>query len=127
MTNLDLGAGYAVVAQMATQDLRADPEGMLLYVEAGDGWVEPSLYQDVGDKIIYRECSWDVAEKLFALWKSEDVNKRWAVMKMKILHGSFSAEFRFDDELDPGETSVDRTLKALKEEFGDKPVDYEDP
>jgi hypothetical protein len=127
MSNLELGPAYAEIAQLAARDIRADPEGTFLYVEAGDAWVEHSLFKDVGNSIIYRDGSNELSDKLLEIWEAEAPDKRWTVMQMTIHSASFDAEFGYNEMFDEADPAFDHRNVAIKERFGDKPVDYSDP
>jgi len=127
MTNLDLGPEYEEVGRIAAEDIRTDPEGTYLYVEAGEGWVEPSIFKDVGNRIVYREGSRDLCWKLLEIWEAEQPNKRWSALHYTIANGRFEVSFDYWEEIDPEESTLDRRARAIRERFGDKPVDYSDP
>lgn len=127
MANLDLGPAYEEIGQIMASDLGVDPDGAFMYVEAGEGWVEPSLFKDIGDKIIYKSASRELCEKLYNIWEAEEPDKRWAALQYTISEGQFRVKLQYPEDLDPEESSIDRRPRVLKEKFGDKPIDYSDP
>lgn len=127
MANVELGPIFAEIGQLLAADLRTDPDGGFMYAEAGEGWIEPSLFKDVGNRIIYREPSNALSDKLLQAWEAEEPDKRWAALRYEIASGRFTVSFIYPDELNAEESSFERSERVLKEKFGDKPVDYSDP
>lgn len=101
-----------------------DPDGVYLYVEAGDGWIGPSVFRDEGSAVRYYEGTPELSELLLKAWSAEEPNKRWAVMEYQIKGTRFDVRFRYPDEIDPSESEVERRPRALEKRFGDKPVIY---
>jgi hypothetical protein len=127
MANLELGSGYAELAMLAARDIRTDYDGTFLYAEAEEGRFSHSLFKDDGDRIIYRTGSHELTDKLIEIWEAEEPDKRWTVMHMTINTDTFDASFGFDDMFDENDPLFDHRDVAIRERFGDKPVDYTDP
>lgn len=127
MANLDLRPKYEEIGRIVAEDIRADPEGTYLYVEAGEGWVEPSIFKDAGNRIVYREGSHDLCWKLLEVWEAEEPDKRWSALHYSISNGRFEVSFDYGEGIDPQESTLDRRERAIRKRFGDKPVDYSDP
>ena len=101
------------------------PDGVYLYVEAGDGWVGPSLYKDEGSQVRYFDPGKsDLCDALFDAWYIEEPDKRWTVMHYTINGGKFDAKFDFGELRRPGESGDDRRERVLRARFGDKPIIY---
>jgi hypothetical protein len=103
------------------------PEGGFVYAEAGDMWQEVSIFKDLGNQVIYRSPSEALFEAVQDLWESSDDDKKWAALSYTISDGKFEAHFTFPDDIDPEESSFERSERALRERYGDKPVDYSEP
>jgi signal peptidase I len=127
MANLELGPGYAEIALLAARDIRTDFDGTFLYVEAEEGRFGQSLFKDVGDKVIYRDGSSELTDKIIEVWEAEEPDKRWTVMHMTINAETFDASFGFDEMFDENDPGFDHREVAIRERFGDKPVDYSEP
>ena len=127
MANLELGPKYEEIGRLVAEDVRADPEGTYLYAEAGEGWVEVSIFKDLGESLIYREGSHDLCWALLDVWEAEEPDKRWSALHYVISDGKFEVSFDYWEAIDPEESSLDRRERAIRERFGDKAVDYSDP
>lgn len=101
-----------------------DPNGIFLYVEAGEGWVGPSLYREEIDVVRYYEPTSFLSDALFDLWYAEDQDKHWTEMHYAIESGIFNAKFEFDDMRLPDDGSIDRRERVLHARYGDKPIVY---
>ena len=99
-----------------------EPDGTYLYVEAGEGWVGPSVFKDEGEVVRYFDGSLELSELLLTAWNAEEPDKRWAVMEFEIKGTKFDAQFQYPEEIDPKETEMDRRPRALERRFGSKPV-----
>lgn len=101
---------------------------ILLYVEAGEGWIEPSLFRDEGNAIrYYNPGDFEFSNMLMEVWYIKEPERRWTTMHYTIDGGKFDAQFDFDDLKGSGEDSLDRRDRALRARFGDKPVVYPPP
>ena len=127
MANLDSGSKYEDVGRIVSEDVRADPDGAYLYAEAGEGWVEPSIFKDLGNRLVYREGSHELSLKLLEIWEAEEPDKRWSALHYTISNGRFEASLDYWEDIDPEESTLDRRERAIRKRFGDKPVDYSDP
>lgn len=127
MANLELGPKYEEIGRLVAEDVRADPEGAYLYAEAGEGWVEVSIFKDLGESLIYREGSHDLCWALLDVWEAEEPDKRWSALHYVISNGKFQVSFDYWEATDLKESSLDRRERAIRERFGDKAVDYSDP
>jgi hypothetical protein len=65
MDTADFGPLYAEVGQVMADDLWHDQEGSFMYVEDGDGYVDCSIFKDLGDRVLYRDCSARLSEKIW--------------------------------------------------------------
>ena len=95
MANLDIGPSLEEVGRLIAEDVRADPEGAYLYAEAGPGWIEPSIFKDIGDRVLYRQGSDDLCFKLIEVWEAEETSKRWSALHYTIANGRFEASFDY--------------------------------
>jgi hypothetical protein len=119
-----LGPLYSDIGHELADIVGGDPNGVYLYAEAGQGWVGPSVFKDEGNAVRYFRASSHLCNLLLKAWKTEEPDKRWAVMEYTITGNKFDVRFTFPDEIDPAETEVDRRPVALKARYGDKPVIY---
>ena len=118
-----LGPLYAEIGRQIFEDV-GGPNGVFVYGEAGEGWVEVSVFKDKGRFVQYYSPSRELSDLIIKAWKTEPPNKRWAVMMYEIKDGAFDATFRFPEEIDPDESSFERSERVLKQRYGDKQVKY---
>jgi len=120
-----LGPIYAAIGAAAAAITGGNPDGIYLYVEAGDGWHGGGLFRDDGTAIRYFDTSHELGELIFEAWKSEEPAKRWSVMEYEINGSRFDAHFKFPDEVDvEAETDEDRREDALVRRYGNRQVIY---
>jgi hypothetical protein len=119
-----LGPIWADVGDALAEIVGGEPDGVYLYVEAGEGWIGPSVFKDEGSELRYFDGTPELSELLLKAWKTEDPDKRWTVMEYQINGTKFDVQFEFPDEIDPNETEMERRPRALKRRFGGKPVVY---
>jgi hypothetical protein len=119
-----LGPLLEDIGRQIFEDIGEDPDGVFLYAEAGDGWVERSVFKDKGSYVQYYPSSVELCEAIIEAWEAEPPDKRWAVMMYEIKDGRFDATFRFPEEIDPKFVGIQRREDALRERYGDKPVKY---
>lgn len=127
--NLDaLGPALSEVGLETVAVAGGQTTALYLYVEAGEGWVGPSLFKDEGDQVRYiRLGRSKLGDLIIVARETEpDLSKRWSVMEYVIEDGKFEAKFKFPDEVDvEGEgDSIERRDVFLKARYGDKPVVY---
>lgn len=119
-----LGPSLSEIGEELASIVGGDPDGVYLYVEAGEGWIGPSLYKDVGETVRYFDGSPELSEMLMDLRSSQEPRKRWSVMEYEIKGTMFDAYFKYPDEVDVSDFDEDRREIALKKRYGDKPVVY---
>jgi hypothetical protein len=119
-----LGPILADVGGELAEIVGGGPDGIYLYVEAGEGWIGPSVFKDEGSVVRYYDGTPELSELLLKAWNAEEPDKRWAVMEYAISGTKFDVQFQFPDEIDPNESEVERRPRALERRFGDKPVIY---
>lgn len=119
-----IGPLLSAIGEEAAAIVGGDPNGLYLYVEIGDRWIGPSLFMDEGAEIQYFDPSRELIDAIWAAWRAEDPDKRWAVMEYEITGTQFDARFRFPDEVDVESHDVDRREIALRHRYGDKPIVY---
>ncbi|WP_174279157.1 hypothetical protein [Sphingomonas bacterium] len=119
-----LGPAMNAIGADAHQSIGGEPDGIFLYVEIGDGWVEPSLFKDEGAYLKYYWGSNELPDLIMDAWCLEPKDKRWIAMQYTISNGRFEAKFDFDDLEHSDEDSDDRLDRILHTRFGDKPVKY---
>lgn len=121
-----LGPAFAEIGREAVRLGGGEPDGILLYVEIGDGWVEPSLFKDDGASVRYVDLGTSIKldDLIMDAWCLEPADKRWTAMQYTIDHGKFAAEFRFDELEGLEDNTGDRRERILRARYGDKPVVY---
>lgn len=122
------GAAFAAIASNAVRALGGTTLPIWLYVEAGDGWIEPSVFR-VGDNAAeYVLPDMEFVDVVENAWYDLERDQRWAAMEMDIADGRFTTRLRYHDEVprDDGYSSMERSEAAIAARFGDKPVIYPD-
>ena len=112
------------IGQMIADILDGEPEGAFMTAEAGEAWVEASIFKDLGDRVLFRGPDVALFEALLELREAEEPNKRWTTMSFTINNGRFDAQFGYDDDVDQNEIGFERRERLLAERYGDKLVDY---
>ena len=102
-----------------------DPEGVFLYVEAGEGWVAQSVFKDEGMLVRYLDSNQtDLVDLLFEAWRAQPEGKRWSVMGYAIEDGHYSVSFKYPEEIDVDTMDPKHREDALRARYGDQPVGY---
>lgn len=114
------------LGQELAELLGGNPDGVFLYVEAGEGWVAPSVFRADGDVVRYHSSEDSaVSEILSDIWYAEpDKTKRWSVMEYVVQNGKFRAKYKFPDEVDVTKPDNARREAALRAHFGRRKVVY---
>lgn len=108
-----------------------DPDKTFLYVEAGEGWIGPSLFKDEGKQVQYYDANRKLNDLLLDVWEVEDPDKRWISMEYSVTGTKFQVTFKFADDFPPGGLdeigSDDLRERILNARYGDKPRIYPPP
>ena len=89
--------------------------------------VAPSIFEDLGDHVQYRDADLDLSYALLDLWEIPSVDKRWAEIEYLISGNEFDAKFIFPEEINLDEDPLARRGKVVERYFGKKPVTYPPP
>ena len=112
-----LGIAVIACAQEGSQDL-------WLFVQAGDGWVQSSLYEIGEGVLVYRASLENLLEPLYALWEFDPPAKRWSGMVIEIHGKSFTSEFFFEGELPDEDAAVQARELLISQRFANFRVVY---
>lgn len=113
------------VGQLLAEDTDYPLDGTLLHAEVDQGYVSPSIYNDLGDHAFYRQPDLDrLGDCLLHLWETYPSDKRWAEMLYVDRGKAFEANFIYPEELDPKEWPMERRERLVKAHFGNRPVVY---
>ena len=85
--------------------------------------IAPSVFKDLGDRLLYRWASDELCDTLSDRWYAEVPDKRWSTMQYRIAGGKFEASFTYEP-LDPEETTIDRRDGILQKRYGNKQIVY---
>lgn len=127
VADADMSEFYNAIGQEIAAIIGKNPDGAYAYVEAEEMMLSPSLFHDVGNRVVYYSPSSELCEAIWDLWYAEPEEKRWATMHYEIADGQFSVEFGYEENADPEELSMDRRDRILKARYGDKPIYYPPP
>jgi hypothetical protein len=119
-----LGPLYADIGGKVAAIVGGEPDGVFLYAEIGDGWVFASVFKDEGALVRYFDPSPELSDLLMQAWKTEEPDKRWAVMEYEINGTAFDAQFLFPEQIDQKVHASERRPVVLKRRYGDKPIIY---
>lgn len=122
-----IGPLLSEIGREAAEIAGGDPNGIFLYVEAGEGWVGPSVFKDDGKAVRYFDPSSHLCDLLMEAWEAEEPDKRWAAMEYEIRNGKFDTRLTYPGDLKPDDDVDDRREAVLKARYGDKPVVYPPP
>ena len=128
MLSTELGPEYEELGRIVARDIRDEPNNTMLYAEVEPGTMEPSLFKDYGDRIVYREPSEDLVDKLFEIWENLNKRDRWFAIRYDIEKVGqdyrFDAFFTFKDDINEEDDPLDRSEEVAMARFGRKPFDY---
>jgi hypothetical protein len=127
MEPTEQGQLLAAIGAALAEDVIGDADGAFLYAEVEPGVVAPSIYKDVGDRVVYSFASSELADRLTEAWESLAPSKRWSAISYTITGERFSVDFEFPDEFDSAAGSEVRLQRVLKSRFGNKIIDYSTP
>jgi len=119
-----LGPLYNEIGVRIMGDIGGDPDGVFLYAEAGDGWVEASIFKDMGSFVQYYSPSGELCDLIIEAWEAEAPDKRWATMSYEINAGAFDTALDYPEDINPDDSSFERSERILKQRYGDKPIRY---
>jgi hypothetical protein len=116
------------IGQLLAEDTDYPLEGTLLYAKVDQAFVAPSIFKDIGDRILYRDPDLDrLGDALLDLWDAQDTKKRWAEIEYVVRGDKFRATFTYPEEIDSEEEPFDRRDRIVKRHFGNKPIVYPPP
>jgi len=111
------------IGNILARDSAYPLDGTFLYVEAGRGWVDMSIFKDLGDHLLYRDPMDGLSSALLSLWDTEEPAKRWFAMQYRIEGSKFDVSFTYEP-LDPETSTIDRCDVILRQHYGNKQVVY---
>lgn len=113
------------IGLLLAEDTDYPLDGTLLYAEVDWGYVAPSIFKDLGDRILYREPDLDrLGDALLDLWRAQDPGKAWSEIEYVVRGDKFQASFSYADEIDDDETMLDRRRRIVTKHFGNKRIIY---
>lgn len=113
------------IGQLLVEDAAYLLDGTLLYARVGSMMVAPSVFEDRGSNIMYRDVVLDrLCDVLLDLWDAEEPNKRWSEIEYFVRGDTFEVTYSYTDGIDPDEDTFDRRDRIVKRYFGDKPIVY---
>ena len=124
MEQTEIGPQLEELGRLIAEDIDVDPDGVFMFVEAGDAWAGHALFKDMGDRVLYMEGSDDLEVALMDLWDMSPPDKRWSTMQYDIKDGRFTVIFGYEDVEDPDYDEFERRTELVRARFGDKPIDY---
>ncbi|WP_375186989.1 hypothetical protein [Sphingobium yanoikuyae] len=125
-----LGPLMNEIGQELAETVGGDPNGVFLYVEIGEGWVDISIFKDEG-KIVrwYDSQRTNLADLLWEAWylEPDDPNMRWSVLEYEVRDRKFHVSLKYPEEVNVEIVDDERRETVLRARFGDKPVVYPPP
>ena len=115
------------IGQLLAED-RADPlHHILLHAELDRNFVAPSIFEDVGGQILYRDANIPLQDALLDLWEAQEAKKRWIEIEYVMQGDRFSASFAYPEDIDPEVDRLDRRDHIVEKHLGKKPIIYSPP
>lgn len=101
-----------------------DLDGTFLYVEAGEGWVAPSLFRDEGAIVRNYLPAHELDMLLMDEWHRLAPERRWSALQYEIHGTRFDVKLIYPDEFESwGEPEgFDHLTDILKKRYGAKPI-----
>ena len=125
-----LGPLMNEIGQELAETVGGDPNGVFLYVEIGEGWVDISIFKDEG-KIVrwYDSQRTNLADLLWEAWylEPDGPNMRWSVLEYEVRDRKFHVSLKYPEEVNVEIFDDERRETVLRARFGDKPVVYPPP
>ena len=125
-----LGPLMNEIGQELAETVGGDPNGVFLYVEIGEGWVDISIFKDEG-KIVrwYDSQRTNLADLLWEAWylEPDGPNMRWSVLEYEVRDRKFHVSLKYPEEVNVEIFDDERRETVLRARFGDKPVIYPPP
>lgn len=113
------------IGRLLAEGIAYPLDGILLYARLGRNWVAPSIFQNLGEHVLYRWSELEALDDaLLALWEAQDSDDRWAEIEYVVRDGMFTVNYVFPDAIDPEEEPLDRRDRVIRRHFGDKQVVY---
>lgn len=125
-----LGPLMNEIGQELAETVGGDPNGVFLYVEIGEGWVDTGIFKDEGDVVRwYDPQGTHLADLLWEAWylEPDSPNMRWSVLEYAITGQKFHVNLKYPEEVNVDIVDGERRESALRARFGDKPVVYPPP
>lgn len=121
------GGTYKGIAHDVVRLVGDDKYPIWVYMEAGDGWLQPSIFQNRPEVVQWCGSDPEFFELVMDAWYAQNIEMRWATMEMEIDDGRFKTRFRYPGEVDPdGINAGERRQLLLDTRYGDKAVIYPD-
>lgn len=125
-----LGPLMNQIGQELAETVGGDPNGVFLYVEIGEGWVDISIFKDEG-KIVrwYDSQRTNLADLLWEAWylEPDGPHMRWSVLEYEVRDRKFHVSLKYPEEVNVEIVDDERRETVLRARFGDKPVVYPPP
>lgn len=116
------------LAEILSEDDQYPLDNTLLYARLERNCVAPSIFKDLGNRIIFRDYDLRVvSDSLLALWNAQATEPRWAEIEYIIRDGRFDASFTYPDQIDPEDDEFVRRDRVVARYFGEKPIHYPPP
>lgn len=108
-----IGPMLADLGPKLIQVLDRDLDGTLLYVEAGDGWISPSLWHPDGDAVRYHDTTDELTDLVWDILNATAPERRWSTMIYYVTGTRFQTEFGYPDT-NPVEIDLDKERERLE-------------
>ena len=125
-----LGPLMNEIEQELAETVGGDPNGVFLYVEIGEGWVDISIFKDEGQIVRWYDSQrTNLADLLWEAWylEPDDPNMRWSVLEYEVRDRKFHVSLKYPEEVNVEIVDDERRETVLRARFGDKPVVYPPP
>ncbi|MFT3975900.1 MAG: hypothetical protein QM688_02105 [Sphingomonas bacterium] len=128
MENSETARLLAEIGLLLAKDTEYPLDDTLLYAVLDRGYVEASIFKNLGNQILYRWPDMDtLGDALLELWEAQESEPRWAEIEYLVKDGRFTVTYTYPDEIDPKENEDDmfaRRTRIVRKYFGEKPIVY---
>lgn len=104
--------------------LDRQPDGSFLYSEAAENTCSAAVFVESNDEVRFVDPTDELFDLIQHLWDLAEPDKKWTVLEYAVAEGKMKASFTYPEDIDPDESEMDRSERALRKRYGEKPIIY---
>jgi hypothetical protein len=98
---------------------------VLLYAEAGPGWMGGFIFFERADTVVYESpATTDIPDLVMELWSAAPDDRKWRGLSIFLDGERFRAELDYGEGWSKDEDDGDRRAPIVRAYFGEKPIRY---